>query len=129
MGPWILAAIAAALTVGRLFVPTVSHSPAMLAFALVGVALGAVLALLWFRGGKWVVGCVLVAVLVGAHFLLPAPAYPGPLWFIEAGHLFVGVMLVLLDRRQWKWRFGVACFLAPSILEGAMFFHLIPSLA
>lgn len=58
----LLALVAAALTIARLYVPTVGHSWPMVFIAAAHVFVGVMLAMLWERRGRWPLGwaCLLV---------------------------------------------------------------------
>jgi|GEM_PF-6417752 len=64
--------IAAALTVGRLFVPTVGHSWSMVFIAVAHFFVGAMAVLIWQSRGRWVLGwlCLLVPTALEAVMFL-----------------------------------------------------------
>jgi hypothetical protein len=66
--------ISAALTVARLFVPTVGHSWPMVFIAAAHIFVGVMVTLLWQRGGRWQLGwaCLLVPSLLEAAMFIAA---------------------------------------------------------
>jgi len=71
---FLIAAIAAALTAGRLFIPTVGHSWPMVFIAAAHIYVGVLLTLLWQRRGRWAVGWagLLVPSLTEAYLFFAA---------------------------------------------------------
>jgi len=74
VGAFLIAALAAALTAGRFYVPTVGHSWPMVFIAAAHIYVGVLLVLLWQRRGRWPLGwaCLLVPSLTEASLFFAA---------------------------------------------------------
>jgi hypothetical protein len=62
MANLLLIALAAALTVGRLFIPTAGHSAPMIFIVVAHVFVGVMLTLLWQKRGRWALGWICLGV-------------------------------------------------------------------